>query len=213
MDIQNIYVKELFDKVNGNMRKFHKLMCEVAQKELSSVNPTSLYWKAKEMFSNLKRYKKHVDKENYNSFCKKIFVFPVCRIKRKLVSSGSEKPSKVEKVEVNKLQLEYLHGKVNELKEKLRNLSIFRLNDKIRRQQKSIDRLKETIRDLKLRIKKQENNKTRKIECFEMATQCNTMGKIITDLKCALDDMVCQNEEADLNNNTESANYTQKCLV
>ena len=66
------------------------------------------------------------------------------------------------------------------------------------------------VRDLKLKIKIQENNKRANTECFEMATQCNTMGKIISDLKCALDEMICQSEEADLNNNIEFDNYTKE---
>ena len=57
MDIKNISMIELFDKVHGNIRKFHKIMFEEAQKDLSSVNPSSLYWEAKDMFANMKDLK------------------------------------------------------------------------------------------------------------------------------------------------------------
>ena len=85
------------------------------------------------------------------------------------------------------------------LKEKIKQINLSHLNQKIKRQNSTIMRQQIIIKDLRLKINHLEKEK--RIKSEEKSTQCNITKKIIDDLKDEIDLLHFEKERQDENNN------------
>ena len=92
------------------------------------------------------------------------------------------------------------HNRSNmKLKEKIKQINLSHLNQKIKRQNSTIMRQQIIIKDLRLKINHLEKEK--RIKSEEKSTQCNITKKIIDDLKDEIDLLHFEKERQDENNN------------
>jgi hypothetical protein len=97
------------------------------------------------------------------------------------------------------------------LKEKIKQIKLSHLNQKIKRQNSTNMRQQIIIKDLRLKINHLEKEK--RIKSEEKSTQCNITKKIIDDLKDEIDLLHFEKERQDENNNEniETRNASPTC--
>ena len=161
------HMRDIFHAVQGNVTKFHKEICEVTGRDVASVNKSSLYMKAKQINREHVRLNKYTNKAKLNQFLKEKFTFPKVRKSTKEKNNAETEHKKI---------IDNLLTKVEALKTKLRELRMHHINQKLKRNQVTIERLRNQIR-----IKKSQTKKPVIME--DKGTQCNLTKTVMENLK------------------------------
>lgn len=147
--VKNKLIKEVYHACGGNQKKIHKLVCDMNGRKCEDVNMSSLYNRVKNVSTTIKRLKNARNPTKLNEYENMVFKFPV-PMKRK-------SDVQVYKGNVNKLwqqhcdlQSKYMtcNQKLYDIqtKEKGLNSLVSVLNQKIKRQQNTIVRLRSLLR-------------------------------------------------------------------
>ena len=200
MDISNKQMQDVYFLCRGNLKQFQEKMCALCKRPLESVKKISLYNKAKRVIMELNRLRKFPDKGEYRKLCEQKFMFPVQ--KPKPVEEINTDPPNKKQVKNEQIQSNIIQNQreqIEKLRTKLRNLKIYRINEKLKSNQKTISNLKTTVKHLRS-MKSNEstsNNKT----YSDKGTQCNITKTIISELKDEIDTLNMIISEHDENNN------------
>ena len=73
--LKNRLVVEAFEKIKGNQKKLHSVLCSIVRVETTTVNVSSLYSRIKSVYSTSKKYKKCFSKHRYNEYLSQVFTF------------------------------------------------------------------------------------------------------------------------------------------
>lgn len=201
--ICNSDLMHIFKKVQGNVLALHEEICKILQIEKEAVTPMSLYSKAKRTLIELKRLSKLTNKDKYNEKLKLEFILPSRKQKGNKVDKPQQK-NKSQKVECHGpcLSCVKLQKENEKLKNRLKAINVKVLNQKLKRNQRTIQRLQTTAIGLRTKLFLSENSKDkRKKNVSTIGTQCNTiksevdnLKKEIMNLDATLLDMVQENE-------------------
>lgn len=196
--ITNKIVEEIYDRCDGNVKCLHQTLCKFAGKDPNTVNLCSLQIKAKRTIHFQKKLKQSQNKERYNEYCNEEFIFPRLSMKRKLQPVADNTCTLHEKTIKN------LQNSLQILRIKYRNINLSRLNQKLKRQQSTINRLQNEIQSLK---KKQHlKNLVCTKEVAEKSVQCNTVKRVIDDLNSQIEGL---HLELDFNNSNDKDTCTE----
>ena len=145
-------VKDLFEQilVGTKPKTINRCLCEMAEVDVNSVNAISTYNKVKKkMVSKIKRLKNSRNVAKLESFLNSTFVLSRKSNKREHDSEDDVQAKKLRtKIESCSLANVNLHNKWQEVKDnnKMKTTVIKRLNQKIKRQEGTICRLRGMIR-------------------------------------------------------------------
>ena len=199
------FIEEIFLKSGSVKEFNRMLCAVANRPYDESVHKTSLYLKAKRVVAEIKRLRKWPDKTQLNAYLKENFEFPRKKPKEpkdknedltteggglKMDCSGnkmSESKQIAHLLEVNEKlrkkipsfqtskQIEHLLEVNERLRKKIRTFQIYRINEKLKLKQRSIDRLKAKNKQLIQDKKFLEDFIMKKPNRQDKGTQCNSL--------------------------------------
>ncbi|CAG2215596.1 unnamed protein product [Mytilus edulis] len=161
--ITNKIVKEIYDRLNGNVKKLHVALCDVAGVHIDTVNAYSLQIKARRVAHFMKTLGYHGG-ERFITYSLRQFKLPKLVLSKlpNTCITGDIKHNSQERIILN------LERQIQNWRNKWRNLNLSKINQKIKRQSCKIEHA---------------------VESVEKGVQCNTLKGLISDLHSEIDNL------------------------
>ncbi|KAK3084131.1 hypothetical protein FSP39_008756 [Pinctada imbricata] len=192
----------------GNISKFHHDMCSLWNVPSDNVNKRTLYTKAQRGVDLMKKLRKFPDKKRYNNLCASEFVFPKAnddKCKRSIDEQDEKSPKKQCVINNQSCIIEKLRNDIKVLKDKLRNLKLYRLNEKMKRKDIANQSLRKKVIDLQCKLKEKTSKTSSKY------TQCDLQNSKVKEILKENDKLKDLLDE--INNNQDDVEDEKECKI
>ena len=184
ISLKNRLVVEAFEKLNGNQKKLHSVLCSIVRVDTTTVNISSLYSRIKSVYSTSKKWKKFSNKHRHNEYLSQVFTFPKSA-KKQLVVTNENVPNTYDNLseEKSKKIISHYQTVIVKLREELsqQRQLLQKYRCKTRSQENTIVSLRKGVNATKQENTDNVNKFKAKIE--DNCLQCNNMRSLIKDLK------------------------------